>query len=265
MSFLRDIESGFRGAGARVKLGPIDERLAGHIPQPMSIDVVEDEVGEYFDVRRSREVVLAVVDVQPDDRHLVLSAWNSVGEDRFLCGHDEYHWFVAALPSETEIETVAAAKEALKPDLVKQLEHRRQRGRKHRRHDVFVRQGEWFFTACPHASVDLRRVVRDGVLVRGEGSKPHYCEFLYEDGEREYECSRYPKLAFFETEYRHLLRTRRKAKQWNWKQLTFQPDIFVKGWIRHVDHSPLFLDVWHQVTKNREAEDLSMSRLVYRD
>ena len=100
---------------------------------------------------------------------------------------------------------------------------------------------------------------------RGEGSKPHRCDYLHEDGEREYECDRYPKLAFFESEYRELLRARRKATQWKWRQLPFHPDVYAKGWIRHVDHSPLYLDVWHRVRLSREARALSMSRLVYRD
>ncbi len=128
----------------------------------------------------------------------------------------------------------------------------------------YLRQGEWFFIPRPSASIDRRRIMRLGMLRRA-GGKPHFCSFMYEDGEREYECDRYPKLAFFEPEYQRILKTRRKAKQWNWRQRPFTPDIYVKGWIEHEDHSPLFLDVWHRVQMNRESTDLSMSRMIYRD
>jgi hypothetical protein len=38
------------------------------------------------------------------------------GEKRkFLCGQDERHWFVAAIPESAPVGTVRQAKEALKP------------------------------------------------------------------------------------------------------------------------------------------------------
>jgi hypothetical protein len=80
-----------------------------------------------------------------------------------------------------------------------------------------MRQGEWFFIPCAHARIDRDRIVENGRLVRNAESKPHFCEFLYEAGEREFACDRYPKLAFFESEYREILRTRRKARRWNWR------------------------------------------------
>ena len=102
--------------------------------------------------------------------------------------------------------------QSLKPTLVKTLEERKP-GKHRRKADVFMRQGEWFFVPCPHASIDPAGIERNQTLVRGPGSKPHLCEFMYRDGEREYGCDRYPKLAFFEPEYQQILKTRRKAKQ----------------------------------------------------
>lgn len=265
MPVYEQIQSEFERAGARVCIQPLNRQSLQQIQRPLSIDISKDESGEYFDIRLAANVGLAVVDVQPRHRHLLLKAWNALGVDRFLCGHDERHWFAAALPSGPKAINVAAAKEALKPELVKRLEQRRHKGKRHRRHDVYLRQGEWFFIPCPHASIDHSRVRRVGILSRGGGSKPHSCSFLYEDGEREYECARYPKLVFSESEYKHILQTRRKAKQWKWRQLPFHPDRYVKGWIQHEDHSPLFLDVWHRVEMNRESNVLSMSRMIYRD
>ncbi len=265
MSTHKQIRAEFERAGARVSIRRLDRESLRRFQRPMAIDVVSNKSGEYFDIQLSPNVQLAVVDVQPRQRHLLLSAWNAIGEDRFLCGHDEFHWFVAALPQEADARIVEAAKESLKPLPVRRLEERKRKGRHHRKSDVYLRQGEWFFIPCPHAGVDRIRVVRGGALSRGGGSKPHYCSFLYEDGEREYECTRYPKLAFFESEYKQILRTRRKAKQWKWRQLPFNPDRYVKGWIEHEDHSPLFLDIWHRVEMNRESNHLSMSRMIYRD
>jgi hypothetical protein len=265
MSFNDHILLAFQRVGARARLRSIDGSRPGSAQLPMAIDVAVDELGEFFDIQHKPNVWVSALDTRPSQRHLVLRAGNSWGIDNFLCGHDEFHWFVAALSNYPNISTVAAAKEALKPDRIARVEHRLRYSTSNRRNDVFLRQGEWFFMPFRHASIDPRRVVCGGELVRGAGSKPHRCDYLCEDGEREYECPRFPKLAFFESEYRHILRTRRKAKQWKWRQLPYHPVVYAKGWIRHTDHSPMYLDVWHRVEKNREADSLNMSRLVYRD
>jgi hypothetical protein len=262
---LQQVKLNFERMGARVNIRKAKNQVSHRTRRPLAIDVVNGGSGECFDIHFARNVSINVLDVRPRLRHLLLSAWNWFGEDRFLCGHDEYHWFVAALPAQPEAQNVESAMESLKPDLVKTLEGRKHRGKHHRKADVFVRQGEWFFIPWPHASIDRNRVERNGRLARGAGSKPHVCDFMFQDGEREYICDRYPKLAFYESEYREVLRARRKAKQWNWRPLPFKPDVYVKGWIKHPDHSPLFLDVWHRVEQNTESTNLSMSRMVYRD
>ena len=265
MSFHELIQRAFHKAGARVTLRSLAEPPHGSSQRPLAIDIARDESGEYFDVQLASNVWLAPLDVRSQSRHLLLRAWSPLGEDRFLCGHDEFHWFVAALPAHPAAESVDEAKEALKPQLVQKLENRKHRGKQPRMSDVYVRQGEWFFVPCPHASIDRNRIVSAGELRRRSDSKPHRCDFLYQDGEREYECQRFPKLAFYESEYKQILRTRRRAKNWKWRPMPFSPDIYVKGWVRHADHSPLFLDVWHRVEMNRETDELSMSRMVYRD
>jgi hypothetical protein len=130
-----------------------------------------------------------------------------------------------------------------------------------------MRQGEWFFIPWAHARIDRDRVVCNGNLIREPGSKPHKCEFLFDAGEREYQCDRYPKLLFYEAEYQEILKTRRKARLWNWRLVPFDPEIYVKGWITHPDHSPLHLDIWHRAELNRETSHMAMSlsRMVYLD
>jgi hypothetical protein len=271
MRAYQQIQSCFERMGARVSIEDLGRNMPNRRQLALAIDIVQDSRGECFDIRLAPSVRLRVLDLQPRSRHLLLAAANDLGEDRFLCGHDELHWFAAGLPRAPDRDepgpaTVVAARESLKPGRVTRRERARRSGKRPRRSDLFLRQGEWFFLPCPHAGVNLERVVRNGSLVRGPGSKPHLCEFLYEDGEREYQCDRYPKLAFFESEYQEILRTRRKAKQWNWRPLPYEPDVFVRGWITHPDHSPLFLDIWHRVELNREIhQQLTMTKMVYRD
>jgi hypothetical protein len=263
----QQIKTCFERIGARVGIGGLDRAMPNRRRLPLAMDVVHDEQGERFDIQLASNVRLAVLDVQPKTRHLLLSASNAAGEDRFLCGHDELHWFVAGLPQVfgRGAESVLEARQNLKPDLVVRLETKRRRGKHPRRSDVFLRQGEWFFLPWSHARIDDKHVTRNGVLARGPGSKPHVCEQLYEDGEREYQCDRYPKLAFFESEYLEILRTRRKANRWNWRPLPYRGEKYARGWISHADHRPLYLDIWHRVELNKETHVLTMSQMVYRD
>ena len=75
---------------------------------------------------------------------------------------------------------------------------------------------------------------------------------------------RYPRLAFFETEYREILKTRRKAKQWGWSPLSYNPEIYVRGSVSHPDHATIYLDCWHRVELNRETRPLELRRTVTR-
>src|SRR5206468_6855944 len=88
---------------------------------------------------------IAVLDVQPADRHLLLLVREGKDKSKFLCGHDERHYFVAAIPEAAPVGTVRQAKEALKPAEVQSAQaHKRLKGkaRNRRRNAAFVRQGE---------------------------------------------------------------------------------------------------------------------------
>ncbi len=71
------------------------------------IDVIQTPRGEAFDLTVDEEALpnleLHAVDVQPKQRHLLLlvkrrNAAAKWRKEKFLCGHDERHWFVAAVP-----------------------------------------------------------------------------------------------------------------------------------------------------------------------
>ena len=265
MSAYQQVQLQFERIGAIANIREIDVSMPGRVRPQMSIDVTRAATGECFDIRLARQVQLAVLDRRARERHLLLSARSGWSEDRFLCGHDEQHWFVATIDHAADAQCVAAAKEALRPNLVARMQERRQRGKHWRRGDVCFRQGEWFFIPCRHAPIAIEQIEHDAVLVRGPGGQPHQCQFMFRDGEREYECPRYPKLAFFETEYQEILRTRRKAKQWKWRLLPFGGNLYVKGFVTHPDHSPLYLDVWCRVELNREARWTSLAHMNYRD
>ena len=69
------------------------------------IDVRVDRRGEYFElgVLGLRDANVMVVDTDDVDRALLLLVRNGWEKSKFLCGFDERHWFVAAIP---ELRTV---------------------------------------------------------------------------------------------------------------------------------------------------------------
>src|SRR5205823_11988437 len=105
--------------------------------QDFTIDVGRDRRGETFQlaVRPDAAATLELValDVQPERRHLLLMAKRldaaTAEKRKFLCGHDERHWFVAAVP-ESGAATVEQAMEALKPAAAQIAQRRRHVRRK---------------------------------------------------------------------------------------------------------------------------------------
>ena len=72
----------------------------------------------------SADAEVEVLDVRRADRHLLLLVREGGEKPKFLCGHDERHWFVAAVPESAPVGTVRAAKEALKPAEVRAAQAR---------------------------------------------------------------------------------------------------------------------------------------------
>ena len=83
----------FAAMGARVE-------LHGRPLGMPSIDVN----GSRFEIRFpsvGERVEVEAVDVR--QRHLLLLVRNGGAKSKFLCGHDERHWFVAAVPEEAGV------------------------------------------------------------------------------------------------------------------------------------------------------------------
>src|SRR5690348_10365822 len=119
------LERQFAKIGARAK---VHAALAPSARTGVSIDVGRDAEGEFFDIAVSRNTShdLTVLDAQPRLRHLLLMSRQDDEKHKFLCGHDERHWFVAAVPEQAAVSSVKFAFEALKPVAVHaELDRRR--------------------------------------------------------------------------------------------------------------------------------------------
>src|SRR5262245_58993628 len=114
MQMVTEIRQAFETIGANLIV-----ESAGDV---FEIDVRQDTGREAFRLRYPRSDVISAeaLDVKPKHRHLVLDVWGwrLPISGRYLCGHDERHWFAASLPINHRTMTVRGAMEALKPHIV---------------------------------------------------------------------------------------------------------------------------------------------------
>jgi hypothetical protein len=266
-TYLLDIK--FARIGARLKVADRPsrrDRPSGGI----ALDVRSDRKGEFFEIVRpaGAGAEVAVLDVQPAERHLLLLVREGKDKSKFLCGHDERHWFVAGIPESAPVGTVRQAKEALKPAEVQTAQARERlkgKARNRRKNAAYVRQGEWFFLPVAGTAVDEKLVLRDEPLSRGNGGKPHWADFCYRTGgETVYVCSRHPS-GVTESEYRVILSGHAKAKGWGWRTMRRNPGVYVKGRVRHPDHATITLHGWHRVVMNTEGQSKAMRNVAFLD
>jgi hypothetical protein len=212
------LERRFAEIGARVKV----ERTRSRAPR---IDIRNDGRGEYFELRSGGG--LEVVDVRRRDRHLLLLNRDGEEKSKFLCGMDERHWFVAAIPESARgVNGVEAAKAALQPDPVRQAASRvRKKERARRRTSAYVRQGEWFFVPETDLVVDEFIVLRDEPLSRNWFGNVHVLQYAY------------------------------------WRGTA----LYAKGAVTHTEHATVFLQGWHRVLMNTEQGARAMRHVAFLD
>jgi len=260
----------FTRIGARMKVADPPHRRMRVASGVISIDIREDRHGEYFEVARRPgvEPEVAVLDVQPADRHLLLLVREGGEKQKFLCGHDERHWFVAAVPESAPVGTVRQAKEALKPPEVQAAQGRqglRSEARNRRKNAAYRRQGEWFFLPVPDFGVDESLVLSNEPLRRGAGGKPHWVEQCYRTGgETVYVCPRHPNGVTGQG-YQHILAANPRAKGWGWRTMRRNPGVYVRGKVRHADHKTIVLHGWHRVLMNTETQARAMRNVAFLD
>jgi hypothetical protein len=274
------IETKFEKMGARAKIAIAFERpdtrawngrtVPKHAPQPIRVNVLRDDSGEYFEITHRHDVIVDVVDVRRADRHLLLLARNGgwLGDEqpsKFLCGHDERAWFVAAIPETASVSNVQDAKDALKPEAV--WESIRAHGvpphkRDSRRTKAFVRQGEWFFIPRSEARIDQKDALRDEPIRRGAG-KAHTCQLMYRFGGEQVHVSRRYSNGLTTAEYRELSPSDRAHERWTTMRRGAR--VYVKGAIRHPDHKTIWLSDWHEVVMNTETRAKAMRHVAFLD
>jgi hypothetical protein len=259
----------FARIGARLKVADRSSRRS-RTASVISLDVQADRKGEFFEIVRQPgiEAEIAVLDVEPAERHLLLLVREGKDKSKFLCGHDERHWFVAGIPETAPVGTVRQAKEALKPVEVQTAQARKRlkaKARNRRKNAAFFRQGEWFFLPAPGFVVDEKLVLRGEPLSRGNGGKPHWAEFCYRTGgEMVHVCSRHPN-GVTQAQYKSILAGYTKAKGWGWRTMRRNPGVYVKGRVRHADHATISLKGWHQVVMNTEGQSKAMRNVAFLD
>jgi hypothetical protein len=262
------IERQFTQIGARAKVHADARRQA---EAGVQIDVGRDIDGEFFDiaVARGSTSALAVVDTQPRLRHLLLMSRQGDDKHKFLCGHDERHWFVAAVPERLPVSTVRTAFEALKPDWVRYTQNQvlrvKPQKRNRRRNEAFVRQGEWFFVPAPNwFRANEKLILRNEPIRRGTGT-PHLCEELIrEGGELVYVSTQHPQ-GLTVAQYRRLISRQPKLRNLQWVTQRRNPQVFVRGRVRHADHKTIVLTGWHQVLMNTETQSVAMRHVAFID
>lgn len=264
---MQQIERQFTRIGARAKfhLPTRRQRVEG-----VSIDISNDADGEFFDitVQESNDASTQVIDVQPSLRHLLLMSNQDDGKHKFLCGHDERHWFVAAVPERASVSNVRTALDALKPSAVHAFENKlgvKPRKRNRRRNEAFVRQGEWFFVPVESPFfIDERLILRHEPISRGNG-KPHICEeVVRQGGQLIYVSTEYPR-GLTEPQFNRLISRNPSKRNLHWVTQRQNPTVFVRGRVRHLDHKTILLNGWHHVLMNTENQSLAMRHVAFID
>lgn len=278
----KQIESKFAEMGARLKIREVPTQWrwqpkAGRQfeRQPVgdyAVDLQKDRHGEFFEVRvpehLAGSVDATVMQSEPKQRHLLLLVridGDKPRLDRFLCGHDEREWFVAAVPGGAS--SVRQAMDALQPVAVRDALRRNRvssRKRYARKNRAFRRQGEWFFVPEPTLVVDPKFVLRNEPIRRG-GGKPHMVESIYRTGgETVHVCSRHPN-GVLPDQYRAIVRANPEANRWGWRVMRRNMGVYARGAVRHSDHETITLPFWHRVEMNTETQSRTMQFVAFLD
>ena len=256
--------------GARFKVSVVPAQRGSN---DYAVDIQQDRRGEFFELRVPEplrdSLDVHVLQADERDRHLLLFVRLPERKAaRFLCGHDEREWFVAAVPGGAS--SVVQAKEALKPLAVRARQDQLQvptRLRNHRRNAAFRRQGEWLFvpvSAWERDPINGKFVLYNEPLRRGAG-KAHIVERLHRvAGELVYVCPKYPN-GVSEARYRQLLQNKPSVARWGWQALRRNPRVYAQGRIRHPDHATIRLPDWHRVVLNTETETETMRNVAFID
>lgn len=270
------LERKFNQIGAKVRFYDDRGRRRRTLPDFPVIDVrgrkeetfiIDDFDTGHFD--------LQVLDAQPEIRHLLLMVrdqYRTSGNriSKFLCGHDERHWFVAAVPEEASAKNVEDALQALKPNSVMNAQKRggvKRKNRHSRKNAGYIRQGEWFFVPAPDLQTNELAVLHKEPIQRGRGT-PHICEEVVRIGGREvYVNQLLAPNGISKKEFEELIAKDRQNRRrgGGWRTMMRDMRTFARGYVRHPDHKTIHLDGWHEVLMNLESKAAAMKHVVFLD
>lgn len=263
------LQKQFGRMGARLKLTPF---LNPRQNTAFSVDIRRDDLGPFFDISAGKDIEdgVEVLDLQAEQRHLLLLIRDLTGKaemkHKFLCGHDERDWFVAAVPEISGVSSVRTAMEALKPAEVLAAQTRKNvktQLRNRRRNDAFIRQGEWFFIPEPDMHPPRWMILRSEPLLRGRG-KPHLAEFVYRFGGTTVYVSRQHPNGLSEENYRRMVQAGQIVAS-DYQVRRLNPEVYAKGRVTHADHKTVMLHDWCRVVPNTENRAASMKHLAFID
>ena len=257
------LERRFARIGARLT---VEERP--WIGEPR-IDVRHDRRGEYFELRfqgGEREVDVEVVDVRRDDRHLLLLVRDGDEKSKFLCGHDERHWFVAAIPEDARgVSGVTAAMRALQPDRVRAAVAREAAGRPASAGGTTAYRPSGRVVLRPGARAcraGLAGASRRGDLAR----QRHAARARVRVPPRRRDRVRLAALP--ERPLAGRVTTacpRRCGGRPTGTCSSVTPTLFASGSVRHPDHATIVLRGWHRVAMNTEQNARAMRHVAFLD
>jgi hypothetical protein len=237
----------FASIGARVKFrtGPAIGRWRMALASnSLTIDLQRDKRGEFFEITLGDQAPdFEILQVKPQHRHLLLYARDG---QRFLCGFDERHWFVAGI--EGAVSTIRAAKQSLMPSAIREQAMNLSSAKiENRRNAVFIRQGEWFFVPV-RIEVPAAMILRDEPLRRTMRNKPHICQELYREGGEFVYIVNGKELTPEEFAKRKLKNPAIRPQQ----TMVRNPTVYARGYVKHDDHATIKLKSWHRVFLNAE-------------
>ena len=247
------------------------------LPERPTIDVQTRGKDEIFIVDKlGSRGEIQVLDVQANAKHLLLM-FKEHGEhgkydvSKFLCGHDERHWFVAAVPESAGAKNVEDAMNALKPEEVVESQKKKKVKRKNRhkrKNEGYIRQGEWFFVPVPNLDTKDLAIHKDEPINRGQGSTSHICEELVRIGGTQVYVNR--ELApngVTKKEFDKLIKDDRENrwKGGGWRTMMRDVTAYARGFVKHPDHKTIHLDGWHKVVMNLENKAKAMQMVVFLD
>ncbi|MCA8986854.1 MAG: hypothetical protein KDA78_04400, partial [Planctomycetaceae bacterium] len=107
-------------------------------------------------------------------------------------------------------------------------------------------------------------ILQNEPLRRGTG-KPHICEELIRTGGELVYVSPLHRNGLPEPQYRKLISRKPELRNLQWITQRRNPNVFVRGKVRHADHKTITLNGWHQVLMNTETQSLAMRHVAFID